>query len=908
MFRYVLGATLWWFLSQGVEATLGVTRLRPNASIPVRPDRSITFSFAPTSVSRGVSMKKFRIQVWRQSELVKDTGEILSSVPKLSLSLPSGRYQWGVQWWSNENQMSQIALSEVVVAVHSDEWVDVPWMGTTQANEFYADVNNLGKIDDHVEVLVAALGFGYVTVNGLDVSNDLLSPSGWTNTEKRVLFRTYDVTSLLNKSRGGRIFVGLGCGYRCDNDSPPRFPAYLDPANQAAQKSNDSIPKVFRLQVRVGGKRVFHSGSEGWWQRQGATVSDSVYGGELFMPGAAESWSVARALPLGHGPHGEMVLASFPGVQVIRKDAPVSITKPTDGVFVVDFGSNVAGVCQISIPSAATVTLKHGELLQHSGLPDVKQPDPTRVYFGNLRSAEANDTLVVENGGIKDWFPRFTYHGFRYVEIYGYPGDLKASSIQRLVMSTALEPKSHGHFSDEVLQQIHLGSKGTQRSNLMQLPTDCPQRDERLGWMGDASLSAASFLNHFHYESMAAAFLDSMVDEMGDDGSLTDVVPNQRFGGRPSDLSWNAAFLATMWALLQQGDTTSARIHWASVKMNANFLEAQVNNAGGISKVPEKYGDWCPPPEVVGHGQGAKPSKGFAAAFSLINSLQQAADLGEAIGGDAKADAARYKSLAQKLRGDFHAAYFNNETGTYDNGCMTSYVLPLALRATPDTLRASVFNNLVKYIEEHNKTWWGGIINNRFLFDVLHDNGRADLALSMLTRKEYPSYGYMYFNDLEPARECMWELPDAPFEGTGMNSRNHHMFSSIGKYLLEKIGGLEMVGESHLEALAGNYAGSVKVTIESGRGTASLSWSQASNTELNITVPVGMTAHVRMPVSTGNVFLEGSKISSFSDLPIGMQGMEIRRVASRDYHFLKLHSGVYSFSTGSLHSMPELVV
>merc|ERR1719386_499504 len=162
--------------------------------------------------------------------------------------------------------------------------------------------------------------------------------------------------------------------------------------------------------------------------------------------------------------------------------------------------------------------------------------------------------------------------------------------------------------------------------------------------MGDASLSAASMMQHFYYEPMAKDFVDTMIDEMGDDGSLVDVAPFQRFGGRPGDLSWNAAFLSVLHALMQEGDNLHAKHHWDSVKKNIAFLEGVVKQAGSIDKLPEPYGDWCPPPTEVGKGQGAKPSKGFAAAFSLINTIQQAADIGHAIGGqwaeDGKAFAA----------------------------------------------------------------------------------------------------------------------------------------------------------------------------------------------------------------------------------------------------------------------------
>merc|ERR1712139_519408 len=182
--------------------------------------------------------------------------------------------------------------------------------------------------------------------------------------------------------------------------------------------------------------------------------------------------------------------------------------------------------------------------------------------------------------------------------------------------------------------------------------------------------------------------------------------------------------------------------------------------------------------------------------------------------------------------------------------------------------------------------------------DVLHDNGAADLALTMLQRKEYPSYGYMYFNELEPARECMWELPDAPFEGTGMNSRNHHMYSSVGKYLLEKIGGLRMNSDGKLTAVAGHYEGHANVSIESARGTASFSWSQAEHAEVKVTVPVGMVADVLVPAHANGVSLVGGgSLLSGEELPRGVLGVEHARNGGKDFHRVKLLSGDYHLTT-----------
>lgn len=1040
--------------SLAFASALRSSKLQPDGHyVSAEHGKPTHFSFAPEAAEHGVEMRSFSIQVWSvgvEPSLVARK-DVESAEPFTEMVLEPGRYQWDVQWWSTNGEVAEIAESGVVVAPHADVWDGVPWLGQEGSNEFAANTSwfaSSAQRPGGLELMVATLGFGYVTVNGKEISSDLLSYSGWTNTEHRVLYRTYDVSGLIGDDGVVALHVGLGCGYRCDPKN--RFPLFKD----GEDRSHDTVGRIFRLQLLADARPLFHSGSDGWACRQGPVIEDSVYGGETFRPSAVTPWAPAPALPSGWGPKGKMVAAAFPGVQVTRTDKPVSITKVAQDVHVVDFGSNVAGVCSISVPEllpasdsicaiadegsdavlscaasgntiskvtfasfgtpagscdsgfsqdschasssqafveatclgktrcsvtasndgfggdpcyltkkqlavsiecegppappvtpcrteqenkaltlscdvgtisavnfasfgtasgscdsgfvidsschsevsqikleqaclgldsctvdanvgtfgdpcygtvkqlvaevvcggapspSVSVSLKHGELMQHQHLPDVKSPDTSRVYFGNLRSAEATDTLVLTSP-IKDWMPRFTYHGFRYVEVHGYPGELAKDSIKRLVMHTAVPDRASATFDDEVLQAIHEGSKGSQRSNLMQVPTDCPQRDERLGWMGDMSLSAQSMLLHFDMGSMASAYVDSMVDEMGSDGSFPDVVPFQRYGGRPADLSWSSAFISTLTSLWQEaGDLDSAKIHWDSVKTHIGNLQAQYSKAGGITHLPEPYGDWCPPPATPGSQNKETPSRGFSAAFSMVRTIQQAADLGEALGGQAAEDAKIYSNLSAVLRNEFHTGFYHSDTKLYDNGAMITSVLPLALGAVPHSEKDAVVQNLLSHITGKNGTWSGGIINNRFLFDVLHDNGHADVALAMLKRRDYPSYGYMYFNEFEPARECMWELPDAPFQGTGMNSRNHHMFSSVGHYLVTRIAGLSRgPGSAELTAIVGSEPRAA-ATLRTSRGDVEFGWRRdAAGLEVDVMVPVGMRAHLHVPVA-----------------------------------------------------------
>lgn len=812
-----------------IGSELSATRLEPDGSFPLDGGETVKFSFVPLvdqSITGATAawavlgrrseertLAQFTIKIWQAPGQMVVTRTIHSRRPETLITLAAGRYEWSVQWRCSLGHHSRIAHSRVVVGVNHSAWQGAPWLGSPKHNEFRSHVAVSAVQQDpneRFELLVAALGFGTVLINGNPVSKDVLAYSGWTNTEKRVLYRSYDVTHLMERGKNNTIWVGLGSGYR--DDPWWRFPAYRDWNNKIAHHSHDSIPKVFRLQLLAGSgrnlRRILTSNAteHHWASRQGPVTRDSVYDGETYDTRLLRNeWASVHAVKPNLGPRGVMVPAGFAGVQVSRVDRPAEIRKVGDDLYIVDFGSNVAGVCKVRVPNPGKIPkgeiirieLKHGEVLQH-GQNGVNNG---RVYFGNLRSAQAKDVLIIDPGasqGQIEWRPSFTYHGFRYVEVRGFPGELEAQHIERLVMHTAVQSKSQIMFSNPVLQEIHRGSVGSQRSNLVQIPTDCPQRDERLGWLGDAGLSAESMMLHFDgFKQMAAGFVNSIVDEMDVEGTLPDVVPFQRFGERPADLSWSSAFVELLWQLWSENEPIDQ--HWKAVQTHVNYLEGLLKKVDGkLAQLPQRYGDWCPPPpEESGPKPGESPPRGFTSAFSFVRVFQQVADLASS-----RSDKERYAARAQQLAAQFHAEFFDLEHRRYGNGVMITWVLPLALKAVPGNLQAHVIQRLVEYIRSKNNTWTGGIINNRYLFDVLANHGHVELAVEMLKSKTYPSYGYMFFNALEPARESMWELPNAPFQGVGMDSRNHHMFSSVGAFLIKHVAGLQLVRPDDTRAFA----------------------------------------------------------------------------------------------------------
>lgn len=460
------------------------------------------------------------------------------------------------------------------------------------------------------------------------------------------------------------------------------------------------------------------------------------------------------------------------GVAVVCDKPPPLANAST---YIIDFGRNLAGVVRlggISEANGTKIVMKYAEILQHEGLPDLKIVDPTAIYQNNLRSAKATDTYIANGGKSESYTPTMTYHGFRYVELSGV--SQLPDSIEMLHFHSNVPHIAQTTFSSPTLNRILNMSIGSQESNMMTVPTDCDQRDERLGWMGDASLSSTSMCINFDCSAFFKSFLDSMADEMDTDGSLPDTVPWVRYGGRPADPSWSSAFPEVLYTLYKLGgEVEIVKQYFPKVMMQLGNIESQVN-ANGICNIKTPYGDWCPPPVTPGKGQGAKPSKPYTSVFSYVTQVMQAAEMAKAIGDSANATA--LETLASKLQTSFNTCFDSKATGTYDTAVMTTDVLALQIGAPQVSNKTSVTReHLVSSLQQNQNHFFTGIIGFKFLFDQLAAAGSSDVAHAVLEQTTYPSIGYEATNTLEPATSNVWELPDAPFEGTGMNSRDHHM-------------------------------------------------------------------------------------------------------------------------------------
>ena len=874
----------------------------PSASFSI-DNRTPRFTWAAAHAERGERQTAYRIVIkhhrrganFDSLDVAFDSGRVLSADPSHQCDGAAGGctlqsdafYVWSVTLWDSAARSSLAAApAKFHMALDAPDWNGVGWVtgNAKQNHNMLRATFNLDADPASVQsavIYVCGLSYSFVRMNGAPASPGLLTTSPWTNNEKRNGYSSLDVTRLL-KQGVNAVGVVLGHGWRDQRPDSEHGGEPVFKRKDPDFAADPAAERILRLQLRLqhtngSSSTALHTGDGSWQAGSGPYVDDATYNGESYdarqeQPG----WDVAEfdagsgweaAVPTA-GPPGAMRAWSAPAVQEDRSIKPASIavvdspSPSTSPIFVVDFGVNVAGVCRlrnIKVRAGANVTLRHAEILQHAGLPDLNGTVlPGRIYVGNLRGARATDVYTARGDEAGELYqPMLTYHGFRFVEVSSTDPSFKLGTddIELVHLHSALAQRAVVHFNNsDTLNMIQRLAVGAQRSNLMTVPTDCDQRDERLGWTGDADLSSDSMCLNFDCGPFMSSFAATMADEMGDssnppDGSLTEVAPYVRFGvpRDKTDASWAAAFIQMAHVVYkEEGDLSLARQYYPLFLRQLNVMLQRTAAAGSIGSLQTPHGDWCPPPTKPGGTpdprrpqsaqQGPKPTPSLTSAFSYIIMVQEVAELADAMGNSTEHD--RLSKLALHLMAEFNEAFFHHANGTYDLGLQTGYSLALQLltgEGIPPTDAAPYVNASLHRLQEavaaeknHHNT---GIIGFKFLFDGLKAGGHEATALAVLEQTDYPSVGHCFANLLEPASENLWELMDAFVEGVGMNSRNHHMWSSYSHYLISDLAGISQ----HKRAGGWGYKHLNFLPASSGLG---LSHARAS-----LALPVGRVVH-----------------------------------------------------------------
>jgi alpha-L-rhamnosidase len=740
---------------------------------------------------------------------------------------------------------------------------------------------NLDKKIKQATAYVCGLGLFELYVNGKKVSDDVLSPA-LSEYAKRAFYLTFDVTAQLKRGRNA-IGVILGNG---------RF------FSPRSGMQSFGYPKLLsQLNVEYTDGTTAQIVSDGHWKltTAGPLRANNEYDGEeydarLEMSGWCQpdfddsKWQAAQLVQ-----PGAPALSAQIGepIRIMDTVHPVAITNPKPGVYIFDLGQNIGGWCrmQVSGPSGTVVTLRHAESLNQDGT----------LYTANLRTAKAEDVYTLKGLGVETYEPRFTYHGFRYVEVTGFPGKPALDAIEGKVVCDAVPEAGDFVCSNPLLNQIYHNIFWTTRDNYRSMPTDLP-RDERQGWMGDRQEVSKGETYLFNVAPLYAQWLTDIKDDQHANGSVPDVCPAY-WSLYQDGVVWASSYLIIPDMLYDQYDDLGIlQTHYDSMKKWADYMASFL--ADGI--MPRNtYADWCFPPKspaemtVINSSDPKLTTSGTLMSTAVFyHDLRLMARSARLLG--KTDDAEHFDDLASQVKVAFNRRFYDSSLGYYDNGTQTACVLPLAFGLVPDEDKTAVFTHLVNKITEESDNHLGtGLIGGHYLMRVLSDNGRPDLAYRIATQTTYPSWGYM----ISKGATTIWELWNGDTADSGMNSRNIVMLiGDLDIWLHEYLAGIRPdpsdPGFKNIiikpEAVAGLTW--VKDGYDSIHGHISSEWHQARGKfDSQISIPANTSATVYLPAKDLQSVSEGGKSVEQS---IGVK--YLRQENSRVV--LQVGSGNYNFA------------
>jgi alpha-L-rhamnosidase len=701
-------------------------------------------------------------------------------------------------------------------------------------------------------VYYSGLGLSELWLNGAKVGDHVLSP-GLTDYDKHVLYETFDVTSRL---KPGANAAGLWLGN--GRYHAPRLKGNPDTRNFGDPKAILEI----HIEYADGSTGVILTDPTWRATDSGPIRANNEYDGEEYdarrdlplwsKPGFADGFWKPSAVAAA--PAGALVPQTAEPLRVVETLRPVSVRKLAANVYIFDMGQNMVGWARLHVQGreGTRVVLRFAETLRPDG----------SLYTENLRSARATDTYTLKGGGPEVWEPRFTYHGFRYVEVTGYPGEPDAGAVEGRVVHDDMTRLADFTSSSELLNRIHRNMFWGIRGNYRSIPTDCPQRDERQGWLGDRSQVSRSETYMFDVAAFYSKWIRDLEDSQRGDGAIPDVSPNY-WPFYNDNLTWPGTLLFLPGTLYDQyGDRGPLEHAWPFMN---RWLDHIRTYAKSNLMPKDTYGDWCVPPENprLIHSQDAaritdKTLIGTAYLYKLLTLMSRYARLL-----DRPTEAAAFDREAAQVEAAFQAKFFKPASSIYDNGTQTSSILPLSFGMIPPEYRAPVVKTLTERIARESDNHVGvGLVGAQWLMRTLSDNGYADLAYTIATQKTYPGWGYM----VERGATTIWELWNGDTADPAMNSGNHVMqIGDLAVWMYEYLAGIrsdpDAPGFRHI--LIRPYpAGDltfVKASHQTPYGAIISSWKRDGGTfTLDVTIPPNTTATVTLPNGEKNEVESGT--------------------------------------------------
>lgn len=803
---------------------------------------------------------------------------------------------WKVKVWTNKGESNWSAPAYWSVGLlHIKDWKG-RWIGMDRAAKgdvetqfsrlsarYFRKEFTTQKELKSATAYIIGLGLYELYMNGQKVGDQVLAP-GPTDYNVGVKYNTFDVTSLLKKGNNA-IGTILGNG---------RFYT-MRQAFKPYKIKTFGYPKM-RLNLELeytDGSRETISTDDTWkMTASGPIRANNEYDGEEYdatmeMPGwnisgyNAQAWQKAEYVQEAPGmPEAQM----NENMKVMETIAPVSIKWLKPDVYILDMGQNMAGWIKMSVMGKAgqQVKLRFAETLQDNG----------ELFVKNLRDAKVTDKYTLKGGAKESWEPTFVYHGFRYVEVTGYPGKPALKNFEGCVVYDDMKTTGTFHTSNPTINAIHQNAYWGIRGNYKGMPVDCPQRNERQPWLGDRTTGAygESFL--FDNGRLYTKWLDDIQQAQKADGSIPDVVPAYwRYFS--DNMTWPGTYLTIAEMIYQQfGDLRPIVKHYPSMKKWLSYMQSRYVSDGLMTK--DEYGDWCVPPEakeMIFSKDPARQTDGeliaSATYYKMLNLMQDFAARQHL-----DADVAAYKLLAERLKMAFNEKFLDKVKLSYGNNTVTANLLPLSFGMVKDTDKEKVFKNITDKIAENGGHISTGVIGTQYLMRGVSAYGRPDLAYQLTTTRTYPGWGYM----VENGATTIWELWNGNTADPGMNSQNHVMLlGDLMIWYYENVGGIKAASPGFKtivmkpEIIAGLTA--AEASHESVHGLISSQWAwKKKHFVWNITIPANTKAKIYIPASAVAQVLEsGKKITAVQ----GVQFIEMEGNRA----VLEIGSGTYKFES-----------
>lgn len=782
------------------------------------------------------------------------------------------RYFWKVKVWQHQDQSSdwsEPAFFETGL-LNQNDWKS-GWIGYVPGMPgrvlYFKGTFVPSKTIKQARAYIAGLGFYELYINRRKVGDHILDPAQSTYS-KRVYYVTYDLEDYL-KQGANSLVIPVAPGWL----GTPRLRIQIE-----ITYNDDSVEIITsdRLRSVATGPIIYSSIFDG--EHYDARLEFD----KLYEPGVPrglmdKEWAWAHNTD---DPVGKMVAQKIEPIKIVEEIKPTLLKEPSPGVYVFDAGRNLAGWASLKVKGKAgdKVILRFAETLYENGF----------VNQENLRNAKAEDSYTLKGTGEEFWEPAFTYHGFRYVQLEGLPSPPAENDVMIKVVRSDVKQTGKFNCSNQLLNDIHQMVVNTEASNLHSVPTDCPQRDERMGWLNDLTVRIEQAIYNFDFSLFYPKYMNDVRDTQDEEGTITCVAPF-RFGMRPADPVSASYLLLAQKCYEFYGNKRIIVEHFDGMKDWVDYLYSRTKN--GIVDY-SYYGDWCPPRDFLMDPNGSGVSRDTPGQLMSTGYLYYCArllsDMANVI--DLQQEVSYYSKMADEIYQAFNREYWNETSGGYASNNQASNSFALYLGMADESKVPRVIKNLVDDVKKHDYHLTTGNLCTKYLLEVLTEYGYAEVAYKIAAQTTYPSWGFMLANGATTLWE-RWEY----LTSDAMNSHNHPMMGSVGswfyKYILGIIPDFDYPGFERftIKPYIMNDLTFADGELETIKGVIKTAWRKQGNMlTLDLDIPSNTTATVYVPAKDMKSTTEsGKRLSSVKGVKFlnTEDGYVVLTVGSGNYQF-----------------------